>query len=360
MAVNPVLIEVRDLRKHFSISRGLLRRTVGWVKAVDGLSFSIPAAQTLALVGESGCGKTTTAKLLLQLEAPTAGDIVWRGRQLQTLSRSEQRTYRRSVQAVFQDPMGSLNPRMRIGEIIAEPLLVNHVASNSEARDRVAALLTEVGLRPEQMALYPHEFSGGQRQRISIARALALRPELIVLDEPVSALDVSIRAQIMNLLKDLQDQYGISYLLIAHDISTVRYMAHTVAVMYLGKIIEMGTGAEICSKALHPYTQGLLAAAPRVRPGQPYTGIIMGEVPSPINPPSGCHFHPRCHMARDACIHQAPILSGGTDIQDVACHLYDGKDKAEAVAVRKEVAFQREQQQGNMLDRFIDSLDFDN
>jgi oligopeptide/dipeptide ABC transporter ATP-binding protein len=360
MTADPTLIEVRGLRKHFAISKGLLRRTAGWVKAVDGLSFTIPAAQTLALVGESGCGKTTTAKLLLQLEDPTAGEIVWRGRHLQALTHTERRAYRRSVQAVFQDPMSSLNPRMRVGEIIAEPLLVNRMASNSEARERVASLLKEVGLRPEHMTLYPHEFSGGQRQRISIARALAMRPDLIVLDEPVSALDVSIRAQIMNLLKDLQEQYGISYLLIAHDISTVRYMAHTVAVMYLGKIIEVGTGAGICSSPLHPYTQGLLAAAPRVRPGQPYSGIIMGEVPSPINPPSGCHFHPRCHMALDACVHQSPILNETAGPQGVACHLYDGKGNTETDAIRKEVAIQREQQQGDMLDQFIDSLDFNN
>jgi oligopeptide/dipeptide ABC transporter ATP-binding protein len=318
------ILESRDLKKHFPVTEGLLwTKIIGWVQAVDGITFSIPQGETLALVGESGCGKTTTAKLILRLEEPTAGQVFVDGKDVHTLAGDDLRDYRTTVQAVFQDPWSSLSPRMRVREIVAEPLVVNRKASAQEVKERVAEMLASVGLRPQQANLYPHEFSGGQRQRIAVASALVSSPKLIILDEPVSALDVSIRAQIMNLLVDLQKQFHVSYLLIAHHLATTRYMAHEVAVMYLGKIVEKSRTKELFDHPLHPYTKALFSAA---LPGHPDITreeiILTGEVPSPINPPSGCRFHPRCPFAMPHCSEREPELKdvGGNHL--VACHLY--------------------------------------
>jgi oligopeptide/dipeptide ABC transporter ATP-binding protein len=273
----------------------LLRHTVGQVKAVDGISFKIRRGETYSLVGESGCGKTTTARMVLLVEKPTSGAVKFNDHDLDSLDSDGLREFRSSVQAVFQDPWSSLNPRMRVGSIIMEPLLTNQRLSKGEAKDHLETLLQDVGLHSFQADYYPHEFSGGQRQRIAIARGLALRPQMIVLDEPVSALDVSIRAQIMNLLRNLQERYGMSYLLIAHNLATVRYMSHQVGVMYLGKIVEEAPTRELFTNPMHPYTKALISAA---LPSHPDTQreelVISGEVPSPLNPPAGCSFHPRC------------------------------------------------------------------
>mgnify|MGYP005850607067 CR=1 FL=1 len=318
------LIEVRDLKKHFPVTKGhLLGRVVGWLKAVDGVSFRIGRGQTLGLVGESGCGKSTTAKLVLMLEKPTAGQVLFRGRDIYRLPRAELRDYRESVQAVFQDPWSSLNPRMRVGQIIAEPLEINTRLSRGEMKERVAQLLVDVGLNPYQAALYPHEFSGGQRQRIAIARALALQPKVVVLDEPVSALDVSIRAQIMNLLKELQEKYNLSYLLIAHNLATVRFMCHWVAVMYLGRIVEEGPAREVFDNPLHPYTKALISAALPSHPDLQREEIVLtGEVPSPVDPPAGCRFHPRCPWVMERCSGEEPQLKEVAPNHRVACYLH--------------------------------------
>ena len=318
----PVL-EVRDLKKHFPVTRGFLwRKVVGHVQAVDGVDFSIPQGQTLALVGESGCGKTTTAKLVLRLEDPTSGQVLADGKDVHALEGEAFRDYRTAVQAVFQDPWSSLNPRMRVRQIVAEPLVVNQKISDQEVKDRVAEALASVGLRPQQANLYPHEFSGGQRQRIAVASALVAKPRLIVLDEPVSALDVSIRAQIMNLLVDLQKQYDVSYLLIAHHLATTRYMADEVAVMYLGKIVEKAPTKELFDNPQHPYTKALFSAALPDHPDVTREEIILtGEVPSPINPPSGCRFHPRCPFAMPKCAEEAPPLREVAPGHIASCHL---------------------------------------
>ncbi|SRR5579884_2168409 len=318
------LLELREVKKHYPVRGGLLgTRTVGAVRAVDGVSFRIGAAETLSIVGESGCGKTTTARLVLRLETPTAGTVAFQGTPLERLDAAGSKIYRSSVQAVFQDPWSSLNPRLRAGAIIAEPLVVNTSLSPAEVRERVADLLVQVGLRPEQAQLYPHQFSGGQRQRVAIARALSIDPRLIVLDEPVSALDVSIRAQILNLLKDLQERLGLSYVLIAHHLATVRHMSHQVAVMYLGQIVELAPGRELFAHPLHPYTQALYAAALSTHPDQKTNGpIVSGEVPSPLNPPPGCRFHPRCPYATPECAEVEPRLrelAPGHWVQDCRC-----------------------------------------
>ena len=320
-----LILRAEGLTRHFPVTEGLLwMKVVGWVKAVDGISFSIPQGETLAIVGESGCGKTTTAKLILRLEHPTAGHVWVDGKDVHTLRGDELREYRTTVQAVFQDPWSSLSPRMRVRDIVAEPLVVNRQVSSQEVKDRVAEILGRVGLRPQQADLYPHEFSGGQRQRIAVASALVSNPKLIILDEPVSALDVSIRAQIMNLLADLQRQFGVSYLLIAHHLATTRYMAHEVAVMYLGKIVERARTRELFDNPMHPYTKALFSAALPAHPDTVREEIILpGEVPSPINPPSGCRFHPRCPFAMARCAEVEPVERMMATRHLVACHLYD-------------------------------------
>jgi oligopeptide/dipeptide ABC transporter ATP-binding protein len=319
-----LILRVKHLKKHFAVTKGLLvMKVIGWVKAVDGISFSIREGQTLALVGESGCGKTTTAKLILRLETPTEGQVLVDGKDVHRLQGNDLKDYRTTVQAVFQDPWSSLCPRMRVREIVAEPLVINRTLSRPEVNARVEEMLAAVGLRAQQANFYPHEFSGGQRQRIAVASALISDPKLIVLDEPVSALDVSIRAQIMNLLVDLQQQFHVSYLLIAHHLATTRYMAHEVAVMYLGKIVEKAETEELYKNPLHPYTKALFSAALPSHPDINHEEIILsGEVPSPINPPSGCHFHPRCPFAMPQCAEVEPEEKEIAPNHMVACHLY--------------------------------------
>ncbi len=318
------ILRAEALKKYFAVTQGLLwTKVIGWVKAVDGISFSVRQGETLAIVGESGCGKTTTAKLILRLEAPTAGQVFVDGKDVHTLNGDALKEYRTTVQAVFQDPWSSLSPRMRVRQIVAEPLVINGQADSEEVKERVAQTLERVGLRPQQANLYPHEFSGGQRQRIAVASALVSNPKLIVLDEPVSALDVSIRAQIMNLLVDLQKQYGVSYLLIAHHLATTRYMAQEVAVMYLGKIVEKAKTKDLFKNPLHPYTKALFSAALPAHPDITREEIILpGEVPSPINPPSGCRFHPRCPSAMPVCAEIEPEEREIATDHVVACHLY--------------------------------------
>jgi peptide/nickel transport system ATP-binding protein/oligopeptide transport system ATP-binding protein len=324
------LLEVSDLVKHYPMRSGLLRRRVGTVHAVDGVSFSVGVGETLGLVGESGCGKSTVARSVLRLVEPTSGAIRIDGQEITRLSKSALRPVRRSMQIVFQDPFASLNPRMTAGDIVGEPLSVHGLASGSEKRDRVAKLFQQVGLRPDQMKNYPHQFSGGQRQRICIARALALGPRLIVCDEPVSALDVSIQAQVINLLIDLQREHGFSYLFIAHDLAVVAHISHRVAVMYLGRIVEIADKEELFRNPRHPYTQALLAsvpvADPRVKRLKP---LVDGDVPSPVNPPSGCAFHTRCRYAIDRCKVERPLLLEAKGGHQVACLLNDGTGRPE-------------------------------
>ncbi len=316
------LLQVEDLAKHFPVKKGLLRRTIGQVRAVDGVSFSIGAGETLGLVGESGCGKTTVGRTLLRLIEPTAGSIRIEGQDITRLSRSELRPFRRQMQIIFQDPFSSLNPRMRAGEIVGEPLRVHGLRSQDERRERVAQLFERVGLRKAQMDAYPHQFSGGQRQRIGVARALALNPKLIVGDEPVSALDVSIQAQVINLLMDLQRELGLSYLFISHNLAVVEHISHRVAVMYLGRIVEHTDKVRLFTHALHPYTEALLAAVPVPDPLiKREKWVVQGDVPSPLNPPPGCHFHPRCPYAEARCKVEAPALREVEHGHYVACHL---------------------------------------
>ncbi len=321
---DPPILRVEQLTKHFPVTQGILfSHTIGQVKAVDGINFSVQPGQTLAIVGESGCGKTTTAKLVLRLEMPTAGQVFVDDQDIHALRGQGLRDYRTQVQAVFQDPWSSLSPRMRVRTIVSEPLVINRGLTAGEIERRVDEVLTHVGLRPEQANLYPHEFSGGQRQRIAMASALVSKPKLIILDEPVSALDVSIRAQIMNLLVDLQAEYNVSYLVIAHHLATTRYMAHDVAVMYLGKIVEYAPTEALFTKPLHPYTQALFSAALPSHPDVVREEIILqGEVPSPINPPSGCRFHPRCPSAMPECAEIEPEVKTAAPSHQVACHLY--------------------------------------
>jgi oligopeptide/dipeptide ABC transporter ATP-binding protein len=313
---------VTNLTKHFVVRRGVLGRSTAVVRAVDAVSFDIRAGSTFGLVGESGCGKTTTSKLILGLETPTAGSIRFEGREMSELGREDRRAYRRSVQAVFQDPYASLDPRMRVSAIVAEPLVINADLDAAGRRRRVAELLDLVGLPERAATLYPHEFSGGQRQRIAIARALALSPKLVVLDEPVSALDVSIRAQILNLLVDLQERLGVSYLFIAHDLAAVAHMSRTIAVMYLGQIVEVGDADAVALAPKHPYTKALFAAALPIDLDRPREEITLsGEVPSPLAPPGGCRFHPRCPFVMARCATEEPALRPESG-RLVACHLY--------------------------------------
>lgn len=319
-----VLIELDECQKFFPVTKGVvLRRLVGQVKAVDGISFKIRQGETYSLVGESGCGKTTTAKLVLQVEQPTGGQINFNGKNMAEFTGADRREYRASVQAVFQDPWSSLNPRMRVGDIILEPLLTNKSLSKVEAKEELEILLRDVGLHSFHGDYYPHEFSGGQRQRIAIARALSLKPKVMILDEPVSALDVSIRAQIMNLLKALQDQYGVSYLLIAHNLATVRYMSHNVGVMYLGKMVEEAPTQDLFNNPQHPYTKALISASLPAHPDSQREDLVLsGEVPSPLNPPSGCYFHTRCPFVMDRCSVDEPELRELSEGHLVSCHLY--------------------------------------
>jgi peptide/nickel transport system ATP-binding protein/oligopeptide transport system ATP-binding protein len=320
------LIEVRGLKKHFPIHQGFFSRVSGQVYAVDGVSFHIGRGETLGLVGESGCGKSTVGRTLLKLLQPTAGRIIVHGDDVTDLDAARMFPYREKMQMIYQDPYASLNPRMTAGDIVGEPLIIHRAVSRQERQGRVAALFERVGLRAELMSSYPHEFSGGQRQRIGIARALALQPELIIGDEPVSALDVSIRAQIINLLMDLQDEYRLSYLFVAHDLAVVEHISHRVAVMYLGRIVEMTDKTSLFEMPLHPYTVALLSAVPLPKAGarRRKRMILTGDVPSPINRPSGCHFHTRCPYAMPRCRHEEPLLREVQPGHWAACHLHDG------------------------------------
>jgi oligopeptide transport system ATP-binding protein len=323
------LLEVTDLVKHYPVRSGVLRRSVGTVHAVDGVSFSLGVGETLGLVGESGCGKSTVARSVLRLIEPTSGSIRIDGTDITHLSKSELRPHRRAMQIVFQDPFASLNPRMTAGDIVGEPLIVHKLAAGSEKQARVAKLFEQVGLRPDQMRNYPHQFSGGQRQRICIARALALGPRLIVCDEPVSALDVSIQAQVINLLIDLQREHGFSYLFIAHDLAVVAHISHRVAVMYLGRIVEIADKTELFRNPRHPYTQALLASVPIANPKlKRLKPLVDGDVPSPVNPPSGCAFHTRCRYAIDRCKVERPLLIDAGAGHQVACLLNCGTGRA--------------------------------
>ncbi|WP_344352820.1 dipeptide ABC transporter ATP-binding protein, partial [Micromonospora lupini] len=320
------ILEVNDLVKHYPVTQGVVfKKTVGQVKAVDGVSFGLRAGETLGVVGESGCGKSTLARVLMNLEKPTAGSVVYKGQDISKLSGGALRRLRRQIQLVMQDPYTSLNPRMTVGDLIGEPFEIHpEVAPRGSRRAKVRELLDLVGLNPEHINRYPHQFSGGQRQRIGIARALALRPEVIVCDEPVSALDVSIQAQVMNLLEKLQSELGLSYIFIAHDLSVVRHLSDRVAVMYLGKIVEIGTEDEIYERPTHPYTQALLSAVPVPDPTQRNNKTIIrltGDVPSPISPPSGCRFRTRCWKAQEVCAEQVPLLEIRRDSDHPsACH----------------------------------------
>ena len=342
------LLSVSGLKKYFPVRSGVFSRVQSWVKAVDGVSFDLQRGETLGLVGESGCGKTTVGRTLLNLLPPTAGTVEFDGQDVFSLRDAELKKMRRRMQIIFQDPYGSLNPRLTVGGIVGEGLAVHGLsASRGDRMDRVATLLQEVGLQPDHVNRYPHEFSGGQRQRIGIARALALDPEFIVCDEAVSALDVSIQAQIINLLSDLQRSRGLSYLFIAHDLSVVEHLSTRVAVMYLGKIVEMATADDLYAKPLHPYTRALMSAVPVPEPGGARRRIVLsGDMPSPMNPPSGCHFHTRCQLRpqlseadQRRCVEEVPALADQGEKHKVACHFaslaVEGKVEAlEAVASR--------------------------
>ena len=330
---NSPLLSVRGLVKHFPVKKGLLQRTVGQVHAVDGISFDIAGGETLGLVGESGCGKSTTGKAILKLIDPTAGAVRINGERIDRLSRHEMRPYRRQLQVVFQDPYSSLNPRLRIRDIIGEPLINYDVSGGRELAERVEELALKVGLRAEALDRFPHEFSGGQRQRIGIARALALHPSLIVCDEPVSALDVSVQAQVINLLGDLQSEFGLSYLFVAHDLAVVEHISHRIAVMYLGKIVEIADKRALFTRPQHPYTEALLSAVPVPDPEAAKKRIILkGDVPSPIDPPSGCRFHTRCPYAFARCSQEEPEMREILPGHQVACHLRDVQTPAFAQA----------------------------
>ena len=330
------LLDVKGLKKYFPVRKGLFKRLVGHVKAVDDVNLFINEGETLGLVGESGCGKTTTGRSILRLIEPSSGDIHFRSKKLADSGQSHKeiniasappdvmKTLRQDMQIIFQDPYSSLEPRMTVASIIGEPLRVHKVARGSEYEDRIKYLLDAVGLSPEQMRRFPHQFSGGQRQRIGIARALALEPQLVVADEPVSALDVSIQAQVINLLQDLQEQFGLTYLFIAHDLSVIKYISDRVAVMYLGKIVELAATKELFLNPKHPYTEALMSAVPVPDPRYKVEQILLeGDVPSPLNPPSGCYFHPRCNYSEDICKTDVPEYRDTADEHFAACHFAD-------------------------------------
>jgi len=317
------LLTVEGLKVHFPIRKGLLSKTVGYVYAVDGVSFTLQKGETIGLVGESGCGKTTTGLAVLNLVPPTSGDVFFQGQDVSQVNKSGLKSLKKEMQIIFQDPYSSLNPRMTVNQILNDPMEIHGMFPGSERSQRIAYLLEKVGLSPEQGRRFPHEFSGGQRQRIGIARALALNPQLIIGDEPVSALDVSIQAQIVNLLVDLQQEFQLSYIIIAHDLAVVEHICDRIAVMYLGKVVETASYQELYTSPKHPYTQALLSAIPSANPRAKKERIILsGDVPSPIKPPAGCHFHPRCYKKMDICDQEAPLLEGKGKEHRVACHLY--------------------------------------
>ncbi|MEC9489051.1 MAG: dipeptide ABC transporter ATP-binding protein [Halanaerobium sp.] len=326
MAVPDKLLEVKNLKKHFPITGGVFGKQIGAVKAVDGVNFFIKPGETLGLVGESGCGKSTTGRVILRLLDATEGEVVFEGRDILSLDKEEMRSLRREMQIIFQDPYASLNPRMTVGNIIGEALEIHNLARGKEKENKVKELLERVGLTSHHMRRYPHEFSGGQRQRIGVARALAVDPKLIICDEPVSALDVSIQAQVINLMQDLQNEFDLTYLFIAHDLSVVKHISDRVAVMYLGKIVELAGKDELYNNPQHPYTQALLSAIPIPDPTVNRERVILeGDVPSPVNPPSGCRFHTRCPKAMDICKEVEPKFEDQGDEHFAACHLMDKK-----------------------------------
>lgn len=316
------LLKVEGLKKYYPLTAGLIPRHVGDVKAVDGVSFHIKEGETLGLVGESGCGKSTLCKTILRLEEPTSGKIFYKGTDIASLDKKALRELRKEIQIIFQDPDASLDPRMTVGESIYEPLAIHNIGDEQKRQEIIAGLLQQAGLEPDVADLYPHELSGGQKQRIGIARALALNPKLIIADEPVSALDVSVRAQILNLMLDLQDQLGLAYLFIAHDISVIKYTAHRIAVMYLGKIVELAPNRELFQNPLHPYTEALLSAVTSLGKKTGKRILLSGEVPSPLNPPPGCRFHPRCPYTMPVCSEEEPELIELSPGHSVACHLH--------------------------------------
>ncbi|ADU28309.1 ABC transporter ATP-binding protein [Evansella cellulosilytica] len=323
MAEREKLLEVQNLKKYFPIKGGVLQRTIGHVKAVDDVSFDLYKGETLGIVGESGSGKSTLGRTILRLLDPTEGNIIFEGDDISKLSNRKMRPYRKDMQMVFQDPFASLNPRMSVGEIIEEPMIVQKILNSAERKEKVLDLLEKVGLPPEARNKYPHEFSGGQRQRIGIARSLTLNPKLIIGDEPVSALDVSVQSQVLNLMEDLQDDFNLTYLFIAHDLSVVKHISDRIAVMYLGKIAEISPKDDLFAKPLHPYTQALLSAVPIPDVQRKREKITLkGELPSPSNPPSGCPFHTRCPEVHDRCKVELPELTEQGNGQYVACHLY--------------------------------------